>query len=131
MLIDANIFLEVLLEQQLSKKCKEILEKIQTGENKAFVSTFTIDAIALLMNRYKIPSEKIILFLNSLFNYKGLVIYNVTMKDRIDSVYFMDKYKLDYEDAITLGAALSCKCGGILSLDKHFDKIKEIKRVEP
>ena len=129
MLIDANIFLEVLLEQERSNKCKAILKRFQKGKQQGIISSFTVDAIMLIVTRYK--KENIELFLNSLLNYKGLKIYQITVKDRLEAISLMKTNNLDYEDAITLQAAFSNNLSEILSLDKHFDKVKEIKRIEP
>jgi len=131
MLIDANIFLEIFLEQNKSDNCKNHLRKIQTGEIKAFLSTFTIDTIILSMTRNKVPLEKIKIFLYSLKNFKGLKLYNVDLKDRLMALGLIKKYNLDYEDSITLQSAISSNSKEILSLDKHFDKAKLIKRIEP
>jgi len=131
MLIDANIFLEVLLDQKKAEECKIFLRGIQSGKIKAVISTFTIDTIILAMTRHGTSLEKIKIFLNSLMNLKGLKGYSVNFKDRMLAVDLIKKYKLDYEDAITLQSAISSNCKEILSFDKHFDKIKEMKRVEP
>ena len=129
-LVDANIFLEVFLEQEKSEQCKKILREIEAGKS-AFLSTFTIDAIIIIMGNYKVKPSKIELFINSLFNYDGLQIYSVTLKDRLEALKFMAKYGFDYENSITLQSAISCECDGLVSLDKHFDKVKEVKRIEP
>lgn len=130
MIIDANIFLEVLLEQKNSEKCKSLLREILNGEKQAFISTITIDSIVLVMIKYKIQKEKIELFLKSLVKYKGLRFYQIKLQDRIKAIYLMDKYKLDYEDSLVLQSAFSTQSKEIISLDKHFDKIKEIKRID-
>jgi len=130
MLIDANIFLEVILEQKNSEKCKTFLREIVEGKT-AFLTTFTIDSIILSMIRNKMNEIKIHTFLSSLKQYKGLRIYMVSLKDRINSMSLMQKYKLDYEDSIILQSAISAKCSELVSFDRHFDKVKEIKRIEP
>lgn len=131
MLIDANIFLEVLLDQKKSEACKDLLRTIQTGKKKAFISSFTIDTIIIAMNRNKVSVKKIHIFLESLKKFRGLTLYNVNFSDRVLAVKFIKKYKLDYEDAITLQSALSSGSQEIVSFDKHFDKINEVKRVVP
>mgnify|MGYP001609545580 CR=1 FL=1 len=70
-------------------------------------------------------------YLESLRNIKGLRWYNINFQDRLIALEHMKKYNLDYEDAITLQSAISSSCKEILSLDKHFDKIKEVKRISP
>ena len=131
MLIDANIFLEVLLEQEKSENCKAFLRKVLEGNISAIVSSFTIDSIILLMTRNNIKKEKIRLFLLSLSKYKGLRVYQVSIKDRINSLDLMSKYNLDYEDALILQSTISLKFTKIISFDKHFDKVSLIERKEP
>ncbi len=131
MLIDANIFLEILLDQKKSEKCKNFLRKIQTNQKQAFISSFTIDTIILSMYRNKTPVTKIKIFLQSLRNFQGLKFYNITFRDRILALDLIKKHGLDYEDAITLQSAFSNDCKQILSFDKHFNKVKKIERVEP
>ncbi len=130
MLIDANIFLELLLDQEKAQKCEEILEKARKGIIQAVVSTFTIDGIALVLEKYGRKGENIERFLRSLASYKGLMIYTPTMNDRFQAIAHM-KTGLDFEDAMTAQSALASNVKEILSFDKHFDKIKNIKRIEP
>ena len=129
-LIDANIFLEVLLAQEKSEQCKKILKEFQRGEQKGIISSFTIDAILIIMTRNKKEIKDLELFINSLLNYKGLVIHQITIKDRLEATKLMKPHNIDYEDAITLQTAFSNNIKEILSLDKHFDKVKEIKKIE-
>jgi len=131
MLIDANIFLEVLLEQEKSENCKAFLRRVLEGNISAIVSSFTIDSIILSMTRNNIKKEKIRLFLLSLSKYKGLRVYQVSIKDRINSLDLMSKYNLDYEDALILQSTISLKFTKIISFDKHFDKVSLIERKEP
>ncbi len=131
MLIDANIFLEILLEQKKSEDCKSILREIHKGQRKAIISIFTIDTIILAMTRNKVQLSKVKIFLESLRNIRGLKLYNINFRDRMLALDLMKRYELDYEDAVTLQAAISNNCKEILSFDRHFDKIKEIKRIEP
>ncbi len=131
MLIDANIFLEVLCAQEKAEQCKSILKEVQRGVKKAILTTFTIDAILIAMERNNIALEKRFIFLTITMKYRGLIICNISLKDRSLALSLIKRYSLDYEDAITLQAAFSNNIQEILSLDKHFDKVKEIKRIEP
>ncbi|MBI2044619.1 type II toxin-antitoxin system VapC family toxin [Candidatus Pacearchaeota archaeon] len=131
MLVDTNIFLEVLLQQNKSEQCKKFLREVLERKKLAFISSFTIDSIILSMTRYNIKNERIRAFIFSLSKYKGLKIYPVSIKDRINALELMEKYSLDYEDSITLQSALSLKCAQIISFDKHFDKVSLIERKEP
>jgi predicted nucleic acid-binding protein len=129
MLIDTNIFLEILLEQKNTDKCKAFLREVFEGKTSAFISSFSIDTIALILTRSKVEPEKIKFFLSSLLSYKGLKIYYVRVNDRINCIDLMKNYNLDYEDALILQCCISTKSNRLVSFDKHFDKVKEIKRI--
>lgn len=130
-LIDTNIFLELLLDQEKADACSEILNDYASGKKSAHVSSFTIDTIIIILQKHKISLKKIEYFIKSIIKSNGLLIYDLKTADRLASIKLIEKYKLDYEDAIILQSAISCNCSEILSFDKHFDKIKEINRIEP
>lgn len=130
MLIDANIFLEVLLKQEKNDACANFLRTVQKGEIKATITTFTIDGITLALDRHGQNTANIKIFFHSLFNYAGLRIYMPTMDDRLKAITHM-ALGLDFEDAITLQCTLSNNEKEIMSFDRDFDRIKVIKRIEP
>lgn len=131
MIIDANIFLEFLLKQKKFEECRIFLNKTVTGEIKAIISNFSVDSIIILMARNNLNVVEIETFLKKLVNSRGINIYFFNIKDRFNALLLMDKYGLDYEDAIVLQSAFATGSKEIVSFDKHFDKIKEIKRIEP
>jgi predicted nucleic acid-binding protein len=131
MIIDTNIFLEVLLEQEKCNNCRAFLRDFVKGDKIGFLTTFSIDSIVISMLNNDKDEEKVKIFLASLFKYKGLKFYQFKIKDRINALSLMAKYKLDYEDALVLQSAFATNSKEILSFDKHFDKVKEIKRIEP
>ena len=129
MLIDANIFLEFLLDQQEAQKCFEFLEKVREGSIHAVVSAFTIDGILIALEKHNQAGimEK---FLRSLISHRGIRIYTPTIDDRLKAINHIS-LGLDFEDALTLQCAISNNEKEIVSFDKDFDKIKLIKRIEP
>src|SRR3989344_6425823 len=129
MIIDSNIFLEVILEQERVESASEFLNEILKGEKQGFISTFSIDSIILNLVKNNAKKNKIISFLNGLLKYEGLRFYQIKIKDRIDALNLMSKHKLDYEDAVIVQSAISTSSDEIVSFDKHFDNIKEIKRI--
>ena len=131
MIIDANIFLEFLLKQKRFEECRIFLNKTVTGEIKATISNFSVDSIIILMARNNLSVVEIKTFLKKMVNSRGINIYFFNIKDRFNVLLLMDKYGLDYEDAIVLQSAIATSSGEIVSFDKHFDKIKGIKRIEP
>jgi len=130
-LIDTNIFLEIYLEQKNTKKCEVFLRKISENKMQGLMTDFSIDSICIVMENNGKKAEEIRLFLLSLFGFVGLKVYSTTMLDRIFATQLMEKHNLDFDDALTLQAMHSNNVKEIVSFDKHFGKLKEIKRVEP
>ena len=131
MIIDSNIFLEFLLNQEKAETCKDFLNKTVRGEIEAITVDFIIDSVVISMKRNNKSLSDIMGFLKKLINSRGIRIYSVSMNDRIEAVKIMGKYNLDYDDSLILQSAMSTNSKEILSFDKHFDKVKEIKRIEP
>ena len=52
-LIDTNIFLEVFLEQNEKKHCLDFLQKVEKGEIKAVVTSFSLHSIAIILEKLK------------------------------------------------------------------------------
>ena len=130
-LIDTNIFLEVLLKQERSERCKVFLYKILTGELEAIVSDFSIYSIVIRMEHENRGTEQIKKFLSSLESYKGLRIHSLSLHEKICATDLMKEYSLDFDDALQLQAALSNNIKEIISFDDDFDSIQIIKRIEP
>ncbi len=128
---DANIFLEVELGQAKSRACEEFLELVRSGEVDAVISDFSIYTVALVMeNNGKTPKE-IKKFFASLFAYAGLRIHPLSNDDRIAAATLMEKHGLSLDDALVLQTTLASQATALVSLDRDFDKVKEIKRIEP
>ena len=128
-LIDTNIFLEVLLARARKETSKELLRSLRDGREKGMVTDFTIHSIIVIMdglNRLK----ELKTFLSSLTAYKGLRIYPTSIADEIRAIELTDETSLDMDDAIQYASALSTNAEAIVSFDKHFNGLK-IPRTEP
>lgn len=130
-LIDASVFLEVELEQEKHEECEKFLEKVEEGSIKAIVPDFTIDSIAIVMEGNGKSWKDIRRFLISLALFNGLSVYSVKHNDRIKATEHMKNLRLNFDDSVILQSALSNNVKGIVSLDKDFDGMKEMNRVEP
>lgn len=129
--IDASIFLEVELKQEKNEECKQFLSKVMRGEIKAIISDFAIDSIILIIERHKGNWKEIKKFLESLSLFSGISIYKTTLTDKIKATGHMENFGLDFDDSVVLQSALSNNVKEIVSFDRDFDGIKEIRRVEP
>jgi predicted nucleic acid-binding protein len=127
--IDANIFLELLLKQEKYEECKYFLSLVRDGKIHAIISDFTISGIVIVMERYGAKWKDLRLFLLSLARYSGLHVYQANIQDKILATRYMQKYGLDFDDALTLQCAQAAKCTALVSFDSDFDK--SIKRITP
>lgn len=130
-LIDANIFLEILLRQNRVRECMAYLKRVRTGEIRAFTTNFIIDTISIAMDNAKCEPAQLRRFHLSLLKYKGLTLYDLTMADRVAATEHMEEHNLDFDDATAYATMMTTKTKEIVSMDKHFDKIAGITRIEP
>ncbi|MBI5046902.1 type II toxin-antitoxin system VapC family toxin [Candidatus Micrarchaeota archaeon] len=130
-LLDTNIFLEVILKQQRSEECKNLLYKILSGEVTVVITDFSIYSIVIRMEHENRDVDQIKKFLLSLSNYRGLTIHSLSLHEKILATSLMKEYKLDFDDALQAQAALSNEVKEIISFDDDFDTISTIKRVVP
>jgi predicted nucleic acid-binding protein len=129
--IDTSIFLEVELGQEKKNEAKALLNKILKGEVKVVTTDFNIDAVALVMQRYKAKPSDIRKFFMNMMIFDGLTIYEVNLIDRILATKLMENHKLRFDDALNFFVMKSLGLNEIISFDTDFDKLPGIKRLEP
>ena len=129
--IDANIFLELQLNQQRADQCDTFLRKIQKGLIKAATTDFHLDTIIIIMEKYRKSPADLRLFISSLIGFEGLEIYFLSLTDRLKAIKHMDEFKLDYDDALAYQAMKALNISNMVSYDKHFDSLKNTIRQEP
>lgn len=130
-LIDANIFLELMLDQGRADECQEFLTLVQKGKREAYVTDLTLDSVLIVLeNKRRKPSD-LRLFLSSIASYEGMTIYFLALSDRLHATRLMEELKLDYEDSIVVQVAKRLTVDGVVSFDKDFDGVSGVLRVEP
>ena len=127
-LIDTNIFLEVLLDQKRADECESFIQKLNSGILAAYVSSFTIHSIEVILEKNN-KLEILKLFLKDILESKGLKRIDTTTSEEIKALEIIQKLKLDFDDAINYYICKSLNLE-IISFDKHFDKT-DIKRLDP
>lgn len=131
LLIDANIFLELMLDQAKADECERFLAAVEDGSQRAFITDLTLDSILIIMeNKGKSPSE-LATFISSIATYRGLKLYWLSLVDRLHATVHMSRRGLDFEDSTTLEAARRLAAEGIVSFDKDFDGLPDARRLEP
>jgi predicted nucleic acid-binding protein len=129
LLIDTNIFLEVMLAQPRRKACVEFLNAVIAGEQKAAVTDFSLYSIMIILDgRGKL--RELDRFLRSLSAYRGLTLYATSLQDKVDAVQLASDGEFDVDDAVQYVSARKLRVKAVVSLDKDFDH-REIPRTDP
>ncbi len=130
-LVDADIFLELQLDQERADECEKILFAVHKRKIDALLTDLVLDSILIVMeDKGKSPSD-LEGFLLSLSSLKGLRFYVLTLLDRLEATRIMKESRLDFEDSTIVRVARKLKVEGVISFDKHIDKVEGISRVEP
>lgn len=129
LLIDTNVFLEMMLAQTKRDECSNFLNLVRAGKERATVTDFTIYSIMIILSESgRLKELKI--FLRSLSAYRGLSLHTTSLKEKLEAVDLASERKFDIEDAIQYASARNLNVDGIVSLDTHFDN-RDIPRIEP
>ncbi len=130
-LIDANIILELLLDQDRADECGDLLAVIKDGDQDVIITDLVLDSILIVMeSRGKKPSE-LATFLSSIAAFKGLKLYWLSLLDRLHATEHMVQTGLDFEDATAYEVCRRLSLDGIVSFDKHFEGLPGLQRFEP
>lgn len=129
--LDANIFLELVLEDKNAEKCENLIRKIKDQEIKVKTSDFIVYT-CLLQIQQKLKSRKLmqefILFINEL---KDLEIIRPSLIEIYDAIKISEEYKLDFDDSLVVSCMKNNNIKILTSFDKDFDKVSIIRREEP
>lgn len=130
--IDANIFLEVELQDKRKEECERLLGRIAEGLEGGIISDFIMYSILLqLTNRSTLSKAKDFL---SFLEGANIEIIIPDMQTLHNALKIMKSYNLDFDDALVVSIMATNKINRLVSFDKDFDKVKDealVKRIEP
>lgn len=117
LLIDTNVFLEVLLSDAKAAEAKALLEN--AGGHDLFVSDFALHSIGLLLLRRSLP-QTFVQFLEDTIEEIGISMASLSEKELAAVVTNASAFGLDFDDAYQYSVAE--KYGlTLVSFDKDFD----------
>lgn len=125
-LLDTNIFLELMLGRTKSKDCERLLVAVSEGKKEAVVTRFSIHAIESTLAD---PSLTLA-FLRNVESSVGLATYDTSTADEMAVSMLMEEMKLDFDDTLQYYVAKRLGVDSIVSFDKHLGGL-DIPRVEP
>lgn len=130
--IDSNVFIYPVIyeteNQQKAKKAKEFLLKIEDGEVSAYTSTLTWDEVVWVVSKVLGRADGINQG-RKLLGFPNLEFINVDEEVLSLAQFLLNKYNITPRDSIHSASAIIKKIKTIVSDDKNFDQIQEIKRI--
>lgn len=132
--VDTNVFIRFLTkdEPQKAEACFSLLDKATKGEIKLQTTESVIAEIVYILaskRLYNLPRRQIFEKLFPVLKIRGLNVPNKRTLIKALEVYAASK--LDFEDTILVANMQRTKSKELYSYDRGFDKIPEIKRLEP
>ncbi len=124
LLVDTNVFLEVLLAQTKAGEAKELLGKINS--HNFFISDYSLHSIGLLLFCRKQP-EVFRKFLDDVFVKTGVTMVSLAAGDFAGQIDVAASFNLDFDDAYQYATAE--KHGlTVVSFDRDFDRTSARKK---
>ena len=127
--VDSNVFIYVLVKSPRDDYiiAKRILQRIEEGEE-AVTNMAVIQEIVnwLEYNNRRREIEKLLTAINS---YIAMRKAGVSWSDMIAAMDDMNKYGLDFVDALTLQTMKRNNINEIYTNDRDFDRVKWVRRV--
>jgi len=118
LLLDTNIFLEVILAQEKANEAKEILAN--SNKHECFISDYSLHSIGLLLFRkkmYDVFRE----FVKDMITNAGIMIATIYSYETEFVINAAQKFNLDFDDAYQYAVSEKLDLT-IISFDSDFDK---------
>jgi len=121
LLIDTNIFLEILLTQEKRETCKGFLEK---NIGNLYISDFSLHSIGVILFRNK-KEDIFQKFVNDIVLRVSII--SLSKESYKDLPDIKNKFELDFDDAYQCKVANDYNLE-IVTMDRDFEKVKhEVK----
>jgi predicted nucleic acid-binding protein len=118
LLIDTNIFLEVILEQERADEARALLALTETHE--FFISDYSFHSIGVLLFRRK-RYEDFQVFVNDMILNAGTTLISLAAEDMTGVIEAAQKFNLDFDDAYQYKTAEKYTLT-LASFDTDFDR---------
>ncbi|MHB1493594.1 MAG: type II toxin-antitoxin system VapC family toxin [Thermoplasmataceae archaeon] len=126
--IDSNVFIYAVLNTEfIGNEARSILSQVQKGQIKASTSALTFDELIWIIKKERSRNDSLLAG-EAFLNMSGLKLVEVNTNVLAGAIAIMKKYSLDPRDSIHAASAIIEKAEVMISEDKDFDKIREIKR---
>ncbi len=129
--VDANIFLEVMLNQIGASECQDLLKYLETARPCASISIFHVFAMILVIEHRTKDVLKAQTSTDAIYSYQGLTILPPSLLTLKKTFERQLQYKLDFDDAFVVASMEELNIQFLVTFDTHFDKVPSIKILTP
>ncbi|MBI5373887.1 MAG: PIN domain-containing protein [Candidatus Schekmanbacteria bacterium] len=120
LLIDTNVFLEILLQQEKTEEARKLLSMVEKHE--FYVTDFSFHSIGVLLFR-RSQHQIFRKFVNEMILEMGVTLMVPTLEEMDAITNIAEEFKLDFDDAYQYACAK--KYGlTIVSFDSDFDRTR-------
>lgn len=125
--IDTNILLEAYFRKgEKSQKCLQLLKSDQN----LYASWLVIGEFEwVLRSVYELKKSEIVKLIGSVINLSGLEIPDKKLVAQ--ALKLFENLNLDWTDCLNAALSKNLEIDEVYSYDRDFDKIKDLKRLEP
>ena len=120
LLVDTNVFLEILLSDSRSDEAREFLEN--SNGHELFISDFALHSIGLLLLRRNLP-QVFVQFLEDTIDAIGVKMVSLTGRELRTVVSNASAFDFDFDDAYQYSVAEKYDFP-LISFDTDFDRSK-------
>jgi len=125
-LLDTNIWLELLLDQEKAGQVRALLEK--TPPDRLHVTDFSVHSVGVILTRLR-RLATLARFFEDLLGDPAARVVRLQREELRIVPAISAKFGLDFDDAYQYAAARSYGLG-LYSYDRHFDRT-DLRRMEP
>jgi predicted nucleic acid-binding protein len=118
LLIDTNVFLEIILDQEKAEQSKTLLEN--TKDHEFFISDYSLHSIGLLLFRRK-QHDIFKKFLIDMISNAGMKVIGLTAENMQAVVNAAHEFNLDFDDAYQYTVSQKNDLT-IISFDSDFER---------
>ena len=118
-LIDTNIFLEIILAQKKALEARSLLER--TKDHEFFITDYSLHSIGLLLFRLG-RHQSFQDFLEDMVIRAGTSLISLRVEDMSSVIQAAQQYHLDFDDSYQFNKAAAKNNLTLVSFDSHFDR---------
>lgn len=113
--------------EELGDRARDLLRRVQRGEEPGFSSTLTFDELVWVVKKHRTLNDAMVAG-EAFINMRGLTLLPVDGEVLASALNRIKRYRLDPRDSIHAASAILVRIEVIVSTDEHFNRVRGLKR---